>query len=140
MSRNYKLWDSVDMESDEEILNLRRVQESSLQIISQVLWRHRRALEPRKGGGGWGEQLQRCEKKVKIGQEEAGDTISSLMCSQGIGGLSKPGGLGSILQGPASLYHRVPQWTPSFFVYFCLSIKGEKELQQKEEQTQRRTS
>lgn len=54
MSRNYKLWDSVDMESDEEILNLRRVQESSLQIISQVLWRHRRALEPRKGDGGGG--------------------------------------------------------------------------------------
>lgn len=32
------------------------------------------------------EQLQRWER-VKIGQEEVGDTVSSLMCSQGRGGL-----------------------------------------------------
>lgn len=52
MGRSYKLWDPVDLESEEEILNLEGALESVLQVISQVLCRHTRVLEPRKGNEG----------------------------------------------------------------------------------------
>lgn len=117
MGRSHKLWDPVDLESEEEILNLEEALESALQIIPQVLWRHTRVLEPRKGNGGERAAAE-MGKGVKIGQEEVGDTISSLMCRQG------RGGLGSILQQASISVPKGTSMNSMAFVYFCLSIKG----------------
>lgn len=52
VGKPYKLWDPVDLESDEDILKLERDPRVCTSSIFSGAWRHTRVLELLKGNGG----------------------------------------------------------------------------------------